>query len=290
LGDQVSLVFRTTLPEFEYLSPRSLDELLALKSRYGEGAAILAGGTVLTTLMRTGFRYGYVIDVKKVRELTLIEYQDGRGLSIGAAVTLRELERSEVIRRKYSVLWDAVRQIGDFHLRNRATIGGNICNPTLQADTMPPLMVLDARVEISSMRGVRVVPIWELIKKGGGFSIESDEVITRIYVPEPPPGSRGGYFKVWWILGIAALVAKIESPRERIVRIAYSSAAPHPVLIEGLEEIFRSEKPLKDLISDAIKYIKSAVDPPSDARASREYRMHLIEFGTAYLLRRLLMG
>ncbi len=286
----MSLIFRTTLPEFEYLSPRGLDELLALKSKYGEKAAILAGGTVLMNLMRTGFRYEYVIDIKKVRELTLVDYQDGRGISIGAAVTLGELERSEVIKTKYSVLWDAIRQIGDFHLRNRATIGGNICNPTLQADTIPPLMVLGAMVEISSMRGTRVVPIWELIRKGGGFSIEPDEVVTRIYIPEPLPGSRGGYFKVWWILGIAALVAKIESPRDRVVRIAYSSAAPHPILIEGLEEIFRGDKPIKDMIRDAVNHIKSIVDPPSDARASREYRVHLIEFGTAYLLRRLLMG
>ncbi|MEM4971468.1 MAG: FAD binding domain-containing protein [Sulfolobales archaeon] len=286
----MALVFRTTLPDFEYLSPESLDELLALKSRYGDRAAVLAGGTVLINLMRTGFRYEYVIDIKRVKELTVLEYNEGKGLSIGSAVTLRELERSDIVRSKYSVLWDAVRQIGDFHLRSRATIGGNICNPTLQADTIPPLMVLGARVEISSMRGTRMIPIWELVRKGGGFSLEPDEVITKIYVPEPPQGSRGAYFKVWWILGIAALTAKIDSPGERIVRIAYSSAAPQPILVENIEEIFRQDKPITSLIGEAIRYIKSLVDPPNDARASREYRMHLIEFGTAYLLRKLLGG
>jgi carbon-monoxide dehydrogenase medium subunit len=286
----MALVFRTTLPDFEYLSPETLDELLALKSRYGDRAAILAGGTVLINLMRTGFRYEYVIDIKRVKELISLEYLEGRGLTIGAAVTLRELERADVVKSKYSVLWDAVRQIGDFHLRSRATIGGNICNPTLQADTIPPLMVLEARVEISSMRGTRVIPIWELIKRGGGFSLEPDEVITRIYVPEPPQGSRGAYFKVWWILGIAALAAKIDNPGERIVRIAYSSAALQPILVENTEKIFRQDKPITTLISEAVRYVKSIVDPPADTRASREYRLHLIEFGTAYLLRKLLGG
>jgi carbon-monoxide dehydrogenase medium subunit len=286
----MALVFRTTLPDFEYLSPETLDELLALKSRYGDRAAILAGGTVLINLMRTGFRYEYVIDIKRVKELTSLEYLEGRGLTIGAAVTLRELERADVVKSKYSVLWDAVRQIGDFHLRSRATIGGNICNPTLQADTIPPLMVLEARVEISSMRGTRVIPIWELIKRGGGFSLEPDEVITRIYVPEPPQGSRGAYFKVWWILGIAALVAKIDNPGERIVRIAYSFVALQPILVENTEKIFRQDKPITTLISEAVRYVKSIVDPPAYMRASREYRLHLIEFGTAYLLRKLLGG
>jgi len=286
----VALVLRTTLPDFEYLAPESMEELLALKSRYGERASILAGGTVLLTLLRTGFRYDYVIDVKRVRELASMEYIEGKGLYIGAAVPLRELEASDVVRTKYQVLWDAVRQIGDFHLRSRATIGGNICNPTLQADTIPPLMVLGARVEISSMRGRRSIPVWELVRGGGGFSLEPDEVVTAVFVPEPPQGSRGAYFKVWWVMGIAALAANIDKPGERVVRIAYSSAAPQPILAEGVEEIFRQDKPLLTLIAEAVEYVRSIADPPTDTRASREYRTHLLIFGTAYLLRKLLIG
>jgi len=286
----MALVFRTTLPEFEYLAPESLDELLALKSRYGERAALLAGGTVLLTLLRTGFRYDYVIDVKRVKELSSMEYTEGKGLYIGAAVPLREVEASDVVRAKYQVLWDAVRQIGDFHLRSRATIGGNICNPTLQADTIPPLMVLGARVEISSMRGRRSVPVWELVRKGGGFSLEPDEVVTGVFIPEPPRGSRGAYFKVWWVMGIAALAANTDRPSERVVRLAYSSAAPHPILAEGVEEIFRQDRPLASLIAEAVEFVRSIADPPTDSRASREYRLHLLTYGTAYLLRKLLIG
>ncbi|MEM2203660.1 MAG: FAD binding domain-containing protein [Sulfolobales archaeon] len=283
----MSLILRTTLPDFDYLSPSSLDELLALKAKYGERAAVIAGGTVLLNLMRLGFRYDYVIDIKGVRELSAIEYREGRGLVIGAAATLKDLENNEFVREKYGVLWDAVRQIGDFHLRNRATIGGNICNPTLQADTIAPLAVLGASIEVSSMRGSRRVAIWELVKEGGGLLLDPDEILTRIYIPELPKGSRGAYFKVWWIAGIAALAANIDNPRERIVRVAYSFA-PSQELVEGVEKIFRQEKPLKVLIGDAINYIKTSITPPSDARASREYREHLVEFGTAYLLRKLL--
>lgn len=170
----MSLVLRTTLPDFEYVSPGSLDELLALKSKHGDRAAILAGGTVLLNLVRLGFRYDYLIDIKGVKELSAIDYREGRGLVVGAATTLKDIENSDVIRDRYRVLWDAVRQVGDFHLRNRATIGGNICNPTLQADTIAPLAVLGAIVEISSMRGSRRTAVWELVKEGGGLSLDPD--------------------------------------------------------------------------------------------------------------------
>ncbi len=285
----VALVLRTTLPELEYLSPRSVEELLELKARYRDRAALLAGGTVLLTLMRLGFKFEYVIDLKRVKELSSIDYVEGKGVVIGAAATLRDLERSDVIKSKYRVLWDAVRQIGDHHLRSRATIGGNLCNPSLQADTIAPLMVLDAVVEISSVRGARRTPISELFSNPGGVSLEPDEVVTKIYIPEPPRGSTGSYFKVWWILGIAVLVSNPGDPRERVVRIAYTSAAPTPLAIKEVEKIFRQDRPLGELIKEALSVIKARVNPPSDSRASREYREHLIEFGTALLLRKLLI-
>ena len=282
----MALVFRTTIQDVEYIAPATIEELVEIKARYGDKAAILAGGTVILSLLRMGLRYEYLVDIKRVRELASIEHSEGKGISIGSAVRLREIEENSVIRDRYGVLWEAVRQIGDHHLRNRATIGGNILNPTLQADTIPPLLVLGAYVDIISIRGVRRAPLKSLVS--GDQSLGSDEILARIYIPEPPRGSRGGYFKVWWIMGIAAHIERIDSLGERRVRIAYTSASKKPLLIEDLDEIFRQDKSPGDLIREAIEHIRIRIDPPTDPRASREYREHLVEFGTAYLLRRLL--
>ena len=291
-----TLIFRTTLPRFEYLKPRSLGEALDLKARYRNDAMVLAGGTDLLVDIRMGAKKPkYVIDIKGIEELSELKYVEGRGLEIGSAVTLSELERSKIVKEKFHVLWDAVRQLADFPLRTRATLAGNIANASPASDSAPALLVLGAEVELSSTRGARRLPIKRFFKWVKQTYMEPDEMITKIFVPEPPKDSKGMYLKFTRItvedlsvVGIAGLAANLEEPKKRIVRLAYASVAPTPLLVEEVEEIFKHNRPVKELIREAVDAVKKKTSPITDVRGTAEYRMHLIEFGTAYLLNRLL--
>ena len=289
------IYFNTTLPEFEFFSPKTLEEALKLKHEYGANASIIAGGTDLLVDLRMRVKKPKVlIDITRIKELKSLRYEEGRGLEVGAAVTLRELEESDVVRKKYYVLWDAVRKMADVALRSRATLVGNICNASPAADSAPPLLVYKAKVEISSVRGRRVIDLKDFFVWVKKTVLQPDEIVTKIIIPEPPEGARGEYFKAvrsvedLALVGIAILVANPKEPAKRIVRLAYASVAPKPVIAEGVEEVFRKDRPLNELIREALEEVRKVVSPITDVRATKEYRMHVIEFMTAYLLRKYL--
>ncbi len=285
------LVFRSTLPRIKYHKPLSLSELLKLKHELGSEAVVLAGGTDLMIDLKMGVKKPrHLIDIKNVKELRNLTYVRGEGLRIGAATTLRMIEESDIIRSKYVVLWDAVRKMGDISLRNRATLAGNIANASPAADSAPALLVYNAYVELASIRGRRLVPLREFFKGVKKTIMRDDEVILSIRIPEPPQKSVGEYFKATRaaedlaIVGIAILVSEAEG----VVRLAYASVAPTPVLIDGVEELLRRFDKGREFLLRTIELVLNKVSPITDVRATREYRLHLIKYVTAYLLRKYL--
>ena len=286
-----------SLPDFEYLRPKSLDEALELLDDHAERARVLAGGTDLMVDMRSRvLSPEYVIDVKGISQLHELRYERGAGFTIGAAVPLNEVMGMLMIKERYRALYDALEDMGDEILRNRATLVGNICNASPAADTAAPLLVLDAQVEVSSVNGKRVLEIKDFFKGVKGTTLEPNEVVTAIHVPEPPDGSRSRYLKAkrtsedLAIVGVAALVANEDDPKNRIVRLAYSSVAPTPVRAFEVEEALRSDRPIPDLVDRAVSIALTKVSPISDVRAGREYRIHLVELLTRLVLKELLGG
>ncbi|HDN76045.1 MAG TPA: xanthine dehydrogenase family protein subunit M [Acidilobales archaeon] len=289
------IYYNTTLPEFEVYRPKTLDEVLRLKSKYGGDAMIIAGGTDLLVDLRMRLRKPKVlIDITGVDELRKLEYSEGKGLEIGAGVTLRALELNDIVRRKYPVLWSAIKVMADAALRNRATLVGNLCNASPAADTAPPLLTYKAKAEIASVRKRRIIDLKEFFVWVKRTVLKPDEVVTKVIVPEPPKGHSGEYYKAvrsvedLALVGIAILVANPDNPKERIVRLAYASVAPKPVIVDEVEKLFKQDKPLNQLIREAIEIVKRAVSPITDVRATKEYRMHIVEFMTAYLLKKYL--
>ena len=292
MGVSSLVIFRATLPRFEYFRPKTLSEALELLNRYSNEAAVLAGGTDLLVDMRVGIkRPKYLIDIKGIKELHIFNYEEGKGLTIGATVTLNEILENNIVKDKYFVLWDAIRQMCDAHLRNRATLVGNICNASPAADSAPPLLIYHAEVELASKDGMRRVPLKEFFVGVKKTIRKPNELVTKIYIPEPPEGSKSRYLKIGRthedlaIVGIAGLVANIEEPSKRIVRLAYASVAPTPIIIDEVEDVFKGEGPLDALIDKAIDVVMKKVSPITDVRATREYRLHLIKYLTKYLLK-----
>ncbi|MCL5960545.1 MAG: FAD binding domain-containing protein, partial [Chloroflexi bacterium] len=150
------------LPEFVHFSPKSVQEACALLATYGKEARVLAGGTDLLVKMKHRRALPrYLVNIKRIPELSYIRYENGEGLRIGALTTMEDLKSSPVVRREYPMLHQSVSYMGTVEIRNRATIVGNICNGSPSAETAPALIALGAKVRIVKGDGERIVPVEE---------------------------------------------------------------------------------------------------------------------------------
>jgi carbon-monoxide dehydrogenase medium subunit len=282
------------LPKFDYFAPQTLQETFELLEKHGREAKLLAGGTDLIVSLRAREqRPKSLIDIKGVKELHELSFDEKRGLVVGAAVNLNKLIHYEAASKNYPLLNEAVSTIGDYEIRNRATLVGNICNGSPAADSAPALLVLEANVNIASQRGKRTIPLREFYTGVKKTALANNELVTSVTVPTPPKGYRGGYLKGrrtvgedLTIVGVGGLVAPV-SKGGKSVRLAYASVAPTPVRALEAEKVFESNKPLGDLLEQAMPIVRKTVSPISDVRGGKDYRANLVEVLTRRLIRQL---
>lgn len=281
------------LPKFDYYAPETLQDTLELLEKHGRDAKLLAGGTDLIVSLRAREqRPKSLIDIKGVKDLHELSYDEKHGLTVGAAVNLNKLIHYDAVSKNYPLLQEAVRTIGDYEIRNRASLVGNICNGSPAADSAPALLVFEANINIADRKGKRIVPIREFHTGVKKTVLASNELVTSITVPTPPKGSKGGYLKArrtvgedLTVVGVGGLVAPSKSSRN--VRLAYASVAPTPVRALEAEKVFESNKPLDELLDQAIPLVRKTVSPISDVRGGKDYRANLVEVLTRRLLHQL---
>jgi CO/xanthine dehydrogenase FAD-binding subunit len=278
----------------DYVRAGSVAEILAVIDRSPIPARLIGGGTdLLAKLDRQSSDRVVVVDVSDVQELAGIGLADG-GLRIGAATKLADIENCDLLRGAWCVLADAAVQIGSPQIRNLATLGGNICNASPAADTVPPLLVLDARAEVISSKGRRTLPLAEFFAGPGATVLNGSEVLAAIYLPEPPPGAAATYLKHsprramdLAVVGVAALLAPANGRLE--ARIALGAVAPTPLRAREAEARLAHAAYIDDgVISDVARLAAREANPISDVRASAEYRSAMVETLTGRALRHLL--
>ena len=282
------------LPKFDYLAPQTIEETLTLLNEHRGDAKLLAGGTDIIVNLRARQEHAkYLIDIKDVKELQHISFDEKSGLTLGAAVTLNQLIHHDMVSKIYPILGEAASTIGDYEIRNRATLVGNICNASPAADTAPALLILDATVNVSSTAGKRKVPIREFFTGVKKTSLVGNELVTSVNVPIPPEKSQAGYLKARRttgedvaVIGVAGLVAP-NGKDAKSVRLAYASLAPTPVRAYDAEKIFEKKKPVNQLLDEAMPAVMKVVSPISDVRAGKEYRANLVRVLTKRLVQRL---
>lgn len=282
------------LPKFDYLAPQTIEEILTLLNEHRGDCKLLAGGTDIIVNLRARQEHAkYLIDIKDVKELQHISFDEKSGLTLGAAVTLNQLIHHDMVSKIYPILGEAASTIGDYEIRNRATLVGNICNASPAADTAPALLILDATVNISSTAGKRIVPIREFFTGVKKTSLVGNELVTSVNVPIPPEKSQAGYLKARRttgedvaVIGVGGLVAP-NGKDAKSVRLAYASLAPTPVRAYDAEKIFEKKKPVNQLLDEAMPAVMKVVSPISDVRAGKEYRANLVRVLTKRLVQRL---
>jgi CO/xanthine dehydrogenase FAD-binding subunit len=265
--------------DFESVTATSLGECLEVLARYGSDAAVLAGGTDLYVLMETRMKTPRcVIHVANVPELKAVK-NDGE-ISVGAALTHSEIARLRETE-DFDCLRAGARAIGSPQIRNVGTAGGNLANASPAADLYPPLMVLDAVLELKSASGSRRVGLDEFVTGPGITALRPDEVITAVRFSRPEGAFYSGFDKVGLRNALAisvanaAMVASFKDGRFDHVRIACGAVAPRPIRMRKVENLLAGQEPTDDLIIQAADITSSECDPITDIRASREYRRHV---------------
>ena len=267
------------MKEFEYLKPDSIKKTISILSQYGERVQLLNGGTDLIVEMRDKIiQPEYLVDIKAIPQLNRITYNKQDGLNIGATVTLNEISNSKVVQTHYPILVKACKTVGSYQVRNRATLVGNICNASPAADTAPPLLVLEAKVNITGPTGEKIVPINQFFTGVKKNILKKGEIVTSITIPPIKEKWVGVYLKQGRkkevdlaTVGVAVVCIRDE------VRIALGAVAPVPVRAFKTEELLKGKTIDESLLEKAGRSALTEVSPISDIRSSQEYREEIIK-------------
>jgi aerobic carbon-monoxide dehydrogenase medium subunit len=268
------------LRQVEYARPESVDEAVRLLSSR-EDARVLAGGQSLVNVMKTRVAAPeLVVDLNRIEELRAIETGPDGGLVIGAMVTYDELIRSEAVRAARPILAEVAITIADVQVRNRGTVGGNLCvnDPT---NHLPPLCATTgAAMTIRSLESERTVTSDEFFQGVYLTAVTPGEMLTRVTVPARAPGEGDGWASVTLGRDGTGIVNVAATVRDGRARIAIGCVSAVPVVVESDAD----EVAVPKAIAEA------NLDPPDDVHASADYRRHLAQVLAWRAVRQALQG
>jgi CO/xanthine dehydrogenase FAD-binding subunit len=270
------------LPKFRHFKPDTLEEALGLLESHGSEACIIAGGTDLLVGLDDGtVSAGYLIDLKGIPELSEIT-SSSDGLRIGACVTINQLLESDCLATGYRALRQAASRLATYQIRNRATLGGNLCNASPACDMGPPLLVFDARLRMVSSRGERTIPLRDFFQGVKETCCEPCEIVTEVIVPESE-GTTSAFAKRTRIRGhdLALVNGAAACENGSGLRLALGAVAETPLLIGGLGGAEPGDK------QRVMDIVLRAVSPIDDVRSSGEYRTAMVGHVVESLLDRL---
>jgi aerobic carbon-monoxide dehydrogenase medium subunit len=277
---------------FDYHAPASLAEAIQLLQRHGDEAKVLSGGQSLLPLLklRVGAA-GHLVDIGKIPGLEYIK-EEGGFLKIGGRTRESALERSDLIRSKYPLLFDTAQVIADPLVRNRATVGGNLAHADPANDHPATMLALGAEVTATGPKGQRTIKMGDFFTGIFSTALAPDEILTEIRIPIPPPRSGGAYVKLERKVGdfataaAAAQVTLNAGGEIEQVGIALTSAGPTPLKANDAERFLLKKKPDAKTIAEAARLAGLAASPSADRRGSVQYKREMARVLTGRALAR----
>jgi CO/xanthine dehydrogenase FAD-binding subunit len=273
------------IPPFEYKIPNTIEETIELLWQAEGKAKIIAGGTDLVIGLRNGNHTPHsLIDIGRIKELHNIEEKD-EIVSIGAAVTHSEIASSSMVKNYGEVLSDAASGIGSPQIRNIGTIGGNIINASPAADTIPPLVVLNAKGKVVSKEGERQVPFDQLFKGPYKTSLKPHELLVQITFQKLSSNMKSSFIRLTRrdAMAIArmsvAVVLKMEERGKKIkdARIAVGSVTPTPQRMSEAEAFLKGKSPDEESLQEASLKVSDTMIRQSGIRPSTSYKKPVVE-------------
>src|SRR5438132_8933839 len=266
-------------PPFSYHDPRTVGDVVGLLGRL-DNAKLLAGGQSLMPMLNMRFVLpDHVIDLNRVKELSFIR-ESGNALDIGAMTRQRDLEYSDIVRRRCPLMDEAIRLVGHRQTRNRGTLGGSLCHLDPSAELVTVAAALDARVSVAGPNGTREIAFSAFPAGYMAPAIEPNELVTAAHFPLWP--EKHGYAFVEFarrhgdfaIVSAAALLTEDGAGKIVGASVTLGGLGPAPVRARELEAALVGSVPTDDLLRVACEFCRK-FEAIEDVHAPSSYRQHL---------------
>jgi len=257
--------------------PTSFGELWSVLEDHPDGCFVSGGTDLGLEITKKKIQFPVLISLESIPELTKIE-DHGTSWYVGASVPLSDLELFSV--KEIPSLARMLRYFGGRQIKNRATLGGNICTASPIGDTPPALLALDAQFELRSAQGVRMIPAAEFFLDYRQTALQPKEILSGVHIPKPPAEARTASFKVSKrreldISAVALSVYLVADTKIQTIRLAYGGMAAIPKRAQHTEAALLGKPWTENSILEALDELDTDFTPLTDHRASSWYRREL---------------
>lgn len=282
------------LKDFSYAAPATLRDATKLLAEANGRARLLAGGTDILVQLREGLRDAdLVVDVKKIPELMELSYSAAKGLRLGASVPCYRIYDDAGISNAYPALTDAAHIVGGWQIQSRASVGGNLCNSSPAADTIPALIAHGVTAIVAGTSGQREIKVEDFCTGPGKNQLQPGELLVTLVFPPPTAKSSSAYERFIprnemdiAVVGTgASVVLNPDHTAFVSARVALGAVAPTPLLVEAATTALAGKPVSDDTIQQAAEAAQAAARPIDDMRGTAPYRRHLVGVLTRRALR-----
>lgn len=264
--------------------PRSVEEAVKILHENNNFKIISGGTDVLIKLHHGDMKEVELLSLKNLKELDFIKVLENDTIEIGSTTCFTNIYRNKIIKDFIPALGQGAVSMGGPQIRNMATIGGNVCNGAVSADSAPSLFAFNAKLRLRSFKGERIVPIEEFYEGPGKVNIRKDEILISILIEKKDyEGVRGTYIKYSnrkamdiSMLGVCVL-ASMKENKFKDLRIALGVAAPTPIRCKDAEKYALGLEYSEENINNIALYAVKSASARDSWRASKAYREHLIK-------------
>ncbi|CCQ95110.1 Aerobic-type carbon monoxide dehydrogenase,middle subunit CoxM/CutM homologs [[Clostridium] ultunense Esp] len=271
------------LDGFDYIKPNDIEEACKIMAQEGKSIKPFAGGTDLMVQMRAGkIKPELLMDIKGLR-LDKIQYLPENKISIGALSTINSIIESELIRSKFPFIIEAAEEMASVQIRNRGTVGGNLCNAAPSADLAQPILATGGIAKVVGENGSREMDLDDFFIGPGKTALSSKEILTEIILDELPEYSGTAYIRLkrnamdLALAGVATVVTIDEEGKCISAKIVLGAVGPTPIIAEEAANSLIETKLDKLAIEKAASIAEDLSKPIDDVRTNAWYRKKAVK-------------
>ena len=268
------------MSSLRFEAPETVEDAVRLLADADGEAMPLAGGTDLLVQLRTDFvRPGLIVDLKRIPALMDVTV-NGDDIRVGAAVSGATLGKNEAVKAAWPGVVEALELIGSTQIQGRASLGGNLCNGSPAADSVPALIAAGAVCEIAGPNGGRSVRVEDVITGPGQLSLGPGEIVVSLVMPKPPPRSGDAYLRFIprtemdiAVVGAGVALTLDEAGICTHARLGLGAVAPTPLLVEDGAKALIGTTVDDSALANLAAAASAACNPIDDKRGTIEYRV-----------------
>ncbi len=263
-------------------APDNLETAVRLLHEAGAEGRALAGGTDLIVQMQTGRRRPkLLVDLKRIPELLRLDLT-AEGLHLGAALPNAALREHAEVEKVFPGLVEAAGLIGSEQIQGRASVGGNLCNASPAADTIPALIATGARARMVGPQGEREIPVEDFCTGPGQSALGEGEILVELFVPRPPAGTADAYLRLIprtemdIAVAGAAVQLTLDGDACTAARVSIGAVAPTPLAVPAAAAALVGTQLSDDALAQAADAARALAQPIDDVRGPAEYRIQVV--------------